>query len=107
PFFTTKPIGVGTGLGLSICHNIVAGLGGQIAVSNRASGGAVFRVTLPAASAPIAEPPAAAPAELVASRRGAVLVVDDERSVGQILRRLLGEHDVTAVLSARDALALL
>ena len=107
PFFTTKPIGVGTGLGLSICHNIVTGLGGQITATNRPSGGAVFRVTLPAATAPMAESPAAAPAEPIESRRAVILVVDDERSVGLMLRRRLGEHDITAVGSARAALAAL
>jgi C4-dicarboxylate-specific signal transduction histidine kinase len=49
PFFTTKPVGVGTGLGLSICHGIVTRLGGEIRVDSPATGGARFRVLLPAA----------------------------------------------------------
>lgn len=49
-FFTTKPIGVGMGLGLSICHAVVSGLGGRISAANHPSGGAVFRVVLPAAT---------------------------------------------------------
>jgi CheY-like chemotaxis protein len=36
-----------------------------------------------------------------------VLVVDDEPSIGQMLRFRLREHDVTAVTSAREALRLL
>jgi CheY-like chemotaxis protein len=105
PFFTTKAIGIGTGLGLSICHNIVASMGGQLTVTNRESGGAVFRVTLPAASGPRAE--VTTPVEPTSSRRAAILIVDDEVSVGQVLRRRLRDHDVTAVTSAREALDLL
>lgn len=41
------------------------------------------------------------------SRRGRVLIVDDEAFIIAALRRLLGtEHDVTAVMSAPEAIAL-
>jgi two-component system, NtrC family, sensor kinase len=48
PFYTTKPVGKGTGLGLSICYGIVQEHGGKIHCYNSSSGGAVFRVDLPA-----------------------------------------------------------
>jgi two-component system NtrC family sensor kinase len=48
PFYTTKPVGKGTGLGLSICYGIVQEHGGKIMCYNGQSGGAVFRVELPA-----------------------------------------------------------
>jgi signal transduction histidine kinase len=48
PFYTTKPVGKGTGLGLSICYGIVHEHGGKILCYNGQSGGAVFRVELPA-----------------------------------------------------------
>ncbi len=48
PFYTTKPVGKGTGLGLSICYGIVQEHGGKILCYNGQSGGAVFRVELPA-----------------------------------------------------------
>ena len=49
PFFTTKPEGIG--LGLSIAHTIIERAGGAISAENRPTGGAVFRFSLPAASA--------------------------------------------------------
>jgi signal transduction histidine kinase len=48
PFYTTKPVGKGTGLGLSICYGIVQEHGGKILCYNGQTGGAVFRVDLPA-----------------------------------------------------------
>ncbi len=48
PFYTTKPVGKGTGLGLSICYGIVQEHAGKIFCYNGQSGGAVFRVELPA-----------------------------------------------------------
>lgn len=48
PFYTTKPVGKGTGLGLSICFGIVQEHAGKIFCYNNQTGGAVFRVELPA-----------------------------------------------------------
>jgi two-component system NtrC family sensor kinase len=51
PFYTTKAVGKGTGLGLSICFGIVQEHDGKILCYNAQTGGAVFRVELPAALA--------------------------------------------------------
>jgi signal transduction histidine kinase len=58
PFYTTKPVGKGTGLGLSICFGIVQEHAGKIMCYNAQTGGAVFRVELPAvlAALPTREP---------------------------------------------------
>lgn len=47
PFFTTKQIGKGTGLGLYVSYGLIRENGGDIAVANRPTGGAVFTVTIP------------------------------------------------------------
>jgi signal transduction histidine kinase len=47
PFFTTKE--TGTGLGLAISAGIIERFGGRITAANRREGGAVLRITLPAA----------------------------------------------------------
>lgn len=65
PFYTTKPVGKGTGLGLSICYGIVQEHGGKILCYNGQTGGAVFRVELPAVLAVLPSkgtvPPGATP----------------------------------------------
>jgi len=107
PFFTTKPLGIGTGLGLSICHNIVTKMGGTLGVVSNEGRGTTFRIVLP--------PAAAAPVDVVvadnpprpAVTRAAVLVIDDEPAIGAVLRRVLGDHEVTAVNTAREAIELL
>jgi signal transduction histidine kinase len=102
-FFTTKPIGVGTGLGLSICHKIVTGLGGEIQVTSEVGKGTAFRVLLPATLADASVEPrlsTIAPP----TRRGRVLIIDDEPMVARALGRVLEhEHEVTVAATADDA----
>jgi signal transduction histidine kinase len=109
PFFTTKKVGQGTGLGLSICHGIVTSMGGTMEVRSEMGRGSVFQVVLPAARKDTV--PAEGPALSVqreATRRGRVLIVDDDPMVGRTLRRILEtEHDVTLVTEAQAALTLL
>jgi PAS domain S-box-containing protein len=110
PFFTTKPASIGTGLGLAITRGIVEEAGGRISVESRTGEGARFLVQLPAdrsgpdASAPsLAVPPAA-----TLTRRGRILVVDDEPLIRSSLVRLLrAEHDIVEAASGAAADAIL
>jgi PAS domain S-box-containing protein len=105
PFFTTKPVGAGTGLGLSICQRLVTSFGGEITFKSEVGKGTEFRLSLPVAlfeDAPTAEQPKAA---VQASRRGRILIVDDDATVGRAARRILAlEHDVTVFDDAKHAL---
>nr|MBA3503559.1 response regulator [Deltaproteobacteria bacterium] len=107
PFFTTKPVGVGTGLGLAISHKIVTQFGGTITLDTDVGKGTEFRVSLPVAGASEVAKPRTRSATIAATRRGRVLVIDDEEPLAQAIRRFLSsEHDCTAVFSAGAALDL-
>jgi two-component system NtrC family sensor kinase len=106
PFFTTKPRGVGTGLGLSVSLRIVQSLGGSLEVVTARAGDTRFRVTLPSASAELAElvHPSTARARL--TRRLRVLVIDDQPSFLVSLRLAMQELiEIHEEGSARAALA--
>jgi PAS domain S-box-containing protein len=108
PFFTTKPIGSGTGLGLSITHNIVTGMGGDISVESVLGKGTSFRLVLPPSrSSATPAPEVSGSTESASTRRGAILVVDDEPDVCVAIGRVLGQHDVTIANDARTALELM
>jgi PAS domain S-box-containing protein len=108
PFFTTKPVGVGTGLGLAISHRIVAAMNGRITFTSELGKGTEFKIALPIAGPAVQPVTQKLPTASTATRRGRVLVIDDEESLGQAIRRYLSQdHDVEAVTSARVALDLL
>ena len=105
PFFTTKAVGVGTGLGLSICRRIIDGCHGSIEVKSRVGKGTVFRVVLPSVPLPESRATREAFVAAVAERRGRILVVDDEQTVTNVLRRCLAsDHEVTIMNHAKVAL---
>ncbi len=107
PFFTTKRIGVGTGLGLAISHGIVTSMGGKITVDSKVGQGTTFRVALPPAQSAVSVPSTPMPSRPPDPHVATVLVVDDEASVGLVIRRVLHAHDVTVVTSAQAALDVL
>ena len=92
PFFTTKEVGRGSGMGLATVHGIVHEHKGHVLVESAPGAGSRFRILLsmlpPETSA--ATTVAAAPAKPSRKRlSGRVLVVDDEKAVGEFMRELL------------------
>jgi PAS domain S-box-containing protein len=106
PYFTTKAAGVGTGIGLSISRSIIEAHGGELALSDRPGGGAVFEVRIPVATATEAAVGANGGGRKVAALE--ILVVDDEVDVGESLGEIIETfgHRVRVVEGAAAALAM-
>jgi CheY-like chemotaxis protein len=117
PFFSTKENGKGTGMGLAIVHGIVHEHGGHVLVDEAPGGGARLRVLWPAlregsldegAQEPVARGGAHSRRGDRPELAGAVLVVDDETTVGEFMRELLDTWglEATSVASGQAALDL-
>jgi two-component system NtrC family sensor kinase len=106
PFFTTKPAGQGTGLGLSLCRGIIEEHGGIITVASEPGQGTTFAITLPVVPQPAGadEPDAAEVPAPVGPK--AILVVDDERELAEILAEALGRDGHTVEIAGNGADAL-
>jgi two-component system cell cycle sensor histidine kinase/response regulator CckA len=108
PFFTTKESGKGTGLGLSVVHGIVSQHHGRVELDTEEGRGARFRIVLPRAGegedTSIGQT-AGAPADLPAGAGERILLVEDEASAREGLRRILTSlgYEVVAVGSGAEA----
>jgi CheY-like chemotaxis protein len=106
PFVTTKPVGVGTGLGLSICQRIVTSLGGEIGFDTQVGRGSTFRVSLPVDTTAAAPPVKSGPPLKKSSARRRIAVIDDDITIGNLMRRILQrDHEVVVFADASSALA--
>lgn len=106
PFFTTKGAGRGAGLGLSTVYGIVRGAGGGLRVDSTVGQGTRMRIWLPSAPAE-AVVGQANPIVPTQARDLRVLLVDDEKLVVDVVRRLLESrgHQVMAFTDPQAAVA--
>jgi PAS domain S-box-containing protein len=102
PFFTTKEPGRGTGLGLATVYGIVTQSGGNVAVHSEVPNGTAVTVYFPRAEAVemVSETPAAGIQPKAGTQT--ILVVDDEKGLRELAKRLLERQGYT-VLIAGDA----
>jgi PAS domain S-box-containing protein len=96
PFFTTKDVGAGTGLGLSIAHSLMAEHKGKIIYQPSSLGGAGFVLDFPMNTEPRPQPKCDSPTTFLAraadeefSCSGNVLVLDDEKSIADMIGEML------------------
>jgi signal transduction histidine kinase len=88
PFFTTRQ--EGSGLGLTLVEATARQYGGRITIDSMSGKGTEVKVFLPFAEGPFetrSQPPA--PKELVLGQGETILLVDDERHLRQMAKRLL------------------
>jgi CheY-like chemotaxis protein/anti-sigma regulatory factor (Ser/Thr protein kinase) len=110
PFFTTKEVGKGTGLGLSIAHSILMEHHGRIFYQTSALGGAGFVLEIPIVQGAPAQ--AENQTEFVrreavpASKPARILVLDDEKSLAEMLGQMLGHLGHTCTLCHHPVQAL-
>jgi CheY-like chemotaxis protein len=89
PFFTTKQEGKGTGLGLSTVVGIVKSHGGFLGLNSTVGNGSTFQVFLPAIPEGSETRADRNAAELPMGHGELLLVVDDEKTVRDVVRDIL------------------
>jgi CheY-like chemotaxis protein len=105
PFFTTKPVGQGSGLGLATVYGIVEQWGGWTDVQSEPGKGTTFTIYLPQnAGLPHPEEPRATKGQ--PRRTETILLVEDEPTVRQSIRRMLTRQGYTVLEAAHGAEAL-
>jgi adenylate cyclase len=111
---TTRKYG-GTGLGLAITDRLCKMMGGDITVESKQGSGTTFTVTLPARHQALTAAPGASdrgarrtPSSLATRRSNRVLVIDDDQTVLDLMRRYLSREgfDVVTAEDGSEGIAL-
>jgi len=99
PFFTTK--GQGTGLGLATVYGVIKQCGGDVAVESAPGKGTTFKIYLPRVSETVEKIQVAEPSGKTILDHRTVLLVEDERTLRKLTRKMLLEMGLT-VLEAEN-----
>src|SRR5579872_5521488 len=94
PFFTTKGP-QGTGLGLSTVYGIIKQSGGFIWVYSEPGQGSTFKIYFPRVSEPELPVELPVPGKKVAGGKETILLVEDEATLRELVRRFLERHQYT------------
>ena len=105
PYFTTREKEEGTGLGLSVVHGILKSHGGHITVYSEPGRGTTFRIYLPEAGEPEVKKRKTKPEPLPKGEEH-ILLIDDEKQVVEIHRRLLEHQGYTVTVQTKSLEAL-
>jgi len=95
PFFTTKA--QGTGLGLATVYGVVKQCGGDIAVESAPGKGTTFRIYFPRVYETDEKIQSTEPSEKVILEHRTVLLVEDERTLRKLTRKMLTEMGLTVL----------
>jgi PAS domain S-box-containing protein len=100
PFFTTKDVGMGSGLGLSMVYGFVKQSGGHVGIYSEEGQGTTVKLYLPRETRrPVETHNATADRALPEARSEAVLVVEDDADLRDMVRQMLA----TLGYAVRDA----
>jgi len=102
PYFTTKE--KGSGLGLATSYSIIKNHGGLVRIQSEVGKGTVFYLYLPALTTGREE--RKIPATQAATRKGRVLVMDDEEMIRMVAKEMLRELGHEVVFSDKGEAAI-
>ncbi len=105
PYFTTRKIGEGSGLGLSAVYGLIRQHGGYLTCDSIPNKKTTFKLYFPVYE--YGEPvKPESPAESISPKNKNVLIVEDDKSVITVVRKLLErEHfEVTIAVNGKEAL---
>jgi CheY-like chemotaxis protein len=110
PYFTTKPVDKGTGLGLSTVYALTTQYQGFVQIASELGRGTTMKIHLPVAATvngapPVRETVAESPSAPMRRAGTSLLVVEEDESVRETLRRVLAArgYQVRGTVSRIDA----
>lgn len=105
PFFTTKEMGRGTGLGLASAYGIIKNHNGIINVYSEEGRGTTFNIYLPASLKEFENEAEAKPVSLLKGSE-TILVVDDEKLITEVSRKMLEQLGYRVLIAESGQIAL-